>query len=91
MSTDTLAQRIGAQLGDKIAAMQEWRDETIVDVLPENWLAVAKHLRDDAEFRFAQFIDLCGVRCPLRVEEPHGLLLIGIGAHRQCGCCSLPH
>ncbi|HSM99621.1 MAG TPA: NADH-quinone oxidoreductase subunit C [Rudaea sp.] len=61
MSTDTLAQRIAAQLGDKIAATHEWRDEIIVDVLPENWLAVARHLRDDAQFRFEQFIDLCGV------------------------------
>jgi NADH-quinone oxidoreductase subunit C len=61
MSTDTLAQRLTVHLGEKIAATQEWRGETIVDVVPENWLAVAQHLRDDAEFRFAQFIDLCGV------------------------------
>jgi NADH-quinone oxidoreductase subunit C len=61
MSTDTLAQRIATQLGDKIAAANEWRGETIVDVVPENWLAVAQRLRDDAEFRFEQFIDLCGV------------------------------
>jgi NADH-quinone oxidoreductase subunit C len=63
MSTDagTLAQRIAAHLGDKIAATREWRGETIVDVVPENWLAVAQHLRDDAEFRFEQLIDVCGV------------------------------
>ena len=61
MSMDTLAQRVATQLGDKIAATHEWRGETIVDVVPENWLLVAQRLRDDAEFRFEQFIDLCGV------------------------------
>ncbi|MBS0557416.1 MAG: NADH-quinone oxidoreductase subunit C [Proteobacteria bacterium] len=63
MSTDTgtLAQRLGAHLGDKIAAVHEWRGETIIDVVPENWLAVGQQLRDAAEFRFEQLIDLCGV------------------------------
>ncbi|MBS0571556.1 MAG: NADH-quinone oxidoreductase subunit C [Proteobacteria bacterium] len=57
----TLAQRIEAQLGEQIIAVRQWRDETLVDVLPENWLAVARHLRDEPEFRFEQLIDVCGV------------------------------
>jgi NADH-quinone oxidoreductase subunit C len=63
MSTDalTLAQRLAARCGDKIAATHEWRGETIVDVLPENWLAVAQLLRDEDEFHFEQLIDVAGV------------------------------
>jgi NADH-quinone oxidoreductase subunit C len=63
MSTDasTLAQRLRARLGDKIATLHEWRGETCIDVLPENWLVVAQVLRDDEEFRFEQLIDVSGV------------------------------
>ncbi|MGH8042718.1 MAG: NADH-quinone oxidoreductase subunit C [Rudaea sp.] len=63
MSTDagTLEQRLGARLGEQIAAAHTWRNETIIEVLPENWLAVAKALRDSDEFRFEQLIDVCGV------------------------------
>jgi NADH-quinone oxidoreductase subunit C len=63
MSADpgTLAQRLNAHLGEKIAATHEWRGEIILEITPENWLAVAQHLRDDAEFRFEQLIDVCGV------------------------------
>ncbi|MEO8801847.1 MAG: NADH-quinone oxidoreductase subunit C [Rudaea sp.] len=56
-----LVARIGARLGDKIAAVAAWRDETRVDVLPENWLAVAKELRDADEFHFEQLMDVSGV------------------------------
>jgi NADH-quinone oxidoreductase subunit C len=63
MSTQgsSLAQRLGARLGDQIATVHESRGETVIDVLPENWLAVARILRDDDEFHFEQLIDVCGV------------------------------
>jgi NADH-quinone oxidoreductase subunit C len=63
MSTQgtSLAQRLGARLGDHIATVHESRGETVIDVLPENWLAVARILRDDDEFHFEQLIDVCGV------------------------------
>ncbi|HXD83044.1 MAG TPA: NADH-quinone oxidoreductase subunit C [Rudaea sp.] len=64
MNTTTispLAQRAGALLGDKIAAVHEWRGELTLDVLPENWLAVAQTLRDHAELHFEQLMDVCGV------------------------------
>ncbi len=32
-----------------------------IEVLPENWLAVAQALRDEEAFRFEQLIDVCGV------------------------------
>src|SRR6185312_16506931 len=63
MSTEdtSLAQRLGARFGDKIAAVHEWRGETGVDIAPANWLAVAQVLRDDDEFHFEQLIDVSGV------------------------------
>ena len=57
----TLAQRIAAQLGDKIAGVTEAFGETTVEVLPENWLAVAQVLRDDEAFHFEQLIDVSGI------------------------------
>jgi NADH-quinone oxidoreductase subunit C len=57
----TLAQSLSTRLGEKIVAVTEWRGETVLEVLPENWQAVARTLRDDAEFRFEQLIDVCGV------------------------------
>ena len=58
---DTLAQRLTARLGADIVAATEWRGETVIEVLPENWLRVAQLLRDEAEFRFEQVVDVCGV------------------------------
>ena len=60
-STSTLAQRIAARFGDRIIGVHQALGETVVDVLPENWLTVAKELRDAAEFHFEQLIDVCGV------------------------------
>src|SRR5262249_12046477 len=63
MSTEatTLAQRLSARFGDQIAATHEWRGETIIDVAPANWLAVAQALRDEDELHFEQLIDVAGV------------------------------
>jgi NADH-quinone oxidoreductase subunit C len=60
-TTSTLAQRIGARLADKIVGVHEWRGETLVDVSPENWLGVARELRDAEEFHFELLIDVSGV------------------------------
>ncbi|HEY2395552.1 MAG TPA: NADH-quinone oxidoreductase subunit C [Rudaea sp.] len=59
--TSTLAQRIGVHFGDRIATVVEAHGETTVEVLPENWLAVAELLRDTGEFRFEQLIDVSGI------------------------------
>ena len=63
MSADTasLALRIQTRFGERIIGVRAWRGETILDVLPENWLAVAKQLRDEDEFAFEQLIDVCGM------------------------------
>ncbi|WP_313916983.1 NADH-quinone oxidoreductase subunit C [Tahibacter sp.] len=57
----TLAQRLTARFGADVVAATEWRGETTLEVLPQNWFAVAQALRDEAEFRFEQVVDVCGV------------------------------
>ena len=61
MSTSQFAQLLESKLGQKIATLTQARGETTIEVLPENWLDVAKILRDDPELRFEQAVDVCGV------------------------------
>ena len=55
------AQTLEARLGQKLVSLVERVGETTIEVLPENWLAVARVLRDDADLRFEVLIDVCGV------------------------------
>ena len=55
------ARRLEAKLGQKLVRLDETRGETTIDVLPENWIAVASMLRDDADLHFEQLMDVCGV------------------------------
>ena len=57
----TLAQRLSARLSASLVAITEHAGELTLEVLPENWLAVARTLRDDADFSFEQLIDVAGV------------------------------
>jgi len=59
--TNSLAQRIGANFGDRIVGVVEALGETTVEALPENLVAVAKELRDDDSYRFEQAMDVSGV------------------------------
>lgn len=52
------AQKLAVTLGQKLVASSELGGELALDVLPENWLSVAKTLRDNAELRFDILIDL---------------------------------
>ena len=61
MTVSRFAQHLETKLGQKLVALTEARGETTIDVLPENWLAVATLLRDDADLHFEQAMDLCGV------------------------------
>jgi len=61
MTAITFAQALEAVLGQKLARIDEARGETTIEVLPENWLAVARLLRDEPSLRFEQLVDLCGV------------------------------
>ncbi|GAA0705044.1 NADH-quinone oxidoreductase subunit C [Dokdonella soli] len=55
------AQKLEAKLGQKLVRLDETRGEITIEVLPENWLAVATILRDDPELHFEQAMDVCGV------------------------------
>ena len=57
----TWAQQLAVQLGAKVVSVVDHAGAVTAVVLPENWLAVAQQLRDDAAFRFEQLIDVCGV------------------------------
>jgi NADH-quinone oxidoreductase subunit C len=61
MTAGTFAQLLEAKLGQRVATITEARGETTIEVLPENWLDVARTLRDDAALRFEQAVDVCGV------------------------------
>ena len=61
MTASAFAQLLEGKLGQKIVTLIEARGETTIEVLPENWLDVARTLRDDPEFRFEQAVDVCGV------------------------------
>ena len=56
-----LADALRAAFGDKIDAVTVAFNEVSIDVPAEHLLDVATELRDDAQFKFQQLVDLCGV------------------------------
>ncbi|MGA9342021.1 MAG: NADH-quinone oxidoreductase subunit C [Rhodanobacteraceae bacterium] len=54
-------QTLEALLGPRLVAFSETNGEPSIEVLPENWLAVAQALRDDAACPFEQLIDIAAV------------------------------
>ena len=67
---DTLQAALEAVLGPKIKKLVRDRGEITVTVREEDYLAVAKTLRDDASLKFEQLIDLCGVDYSTYRDEP---------------------
>ena len=65
MSQKVLA-RLKARFGDAILATESFRGDDEALVGPENWLAVARFLRDDAECVMNHFIDLTAADYPER-------------------------
>ncbi|MGA8279180.1 MAG: NADH-quinone oxidoreductase subunit C [Rhodanobacteraceae bacterium] len=57
----TSAQKLEALLGQKLSRCSRANGEVTIDVLPENWLAVACALRDYALCPFEQLVDIAGV------------------------------
>lgn len=56
-----LAQTVGTVLGDKVLRSEVARGELTIEVAPENYLEVARTLRDAPACQFEILIDLCGV------------------------------
>ncbi|HET7650026.1 MAG TPA: NADH-quinone oxidoreductase subunit C [Gammaproteobacteria bacterium] len=60
-ATDTLAGKIEARFGKVLTRLASSCDEPGYEVPAGKLLEVARALRDEAEFRFEQLMDVCGV------------------------------
>ena len=60
-SKQQLAEALRAALGESIESVAVACNEVTLEVSAEQLLEVATRLRDDAQFRFQQLVDLCGV------------------------------
>ncbi len=58
---DKLQAALEAALGEKVKTFKRELGEITLTVTAEDYLAVAKTLRDDASLKFEQLIDLCGI------------------------------
>ncbi|MFT7724270.1 MAG: NADH-quinone oxidoreductase subunit C [Roseateles sp.] len=58
---ETLAQRIGAILGERVVELKNALGELTLTVRAADYFDVATTLRDHAELKLEQLIDLCGV------------------------------
>jgi NADH-quinone oxidoreductase subunit C len=56
-----LADRLRERFGDRIDHVDVAVAQTTIEVTPAHLVEVCTALRDEAEFQFAQLIDLCGV------------------------------
>jgi len=61
MKLDQLQAALEAVLGDKIKRLKRDRGEITITVGAADYLAAATTLRDHAELKFEQLIDLCGL------------------------------
>lgn len=68
-SLAALGDKIKADLGADILAVEIDKGELCVTVARASILRVLGHLRDDADCKFAALMDLCGVDWPERVER----------------------
>ncbi|MEO6277827.1 NADH-quinone oxidoreductase subunit C [Roseateles sp.] len=61
LNLEILAQQVGAILGERVVSLQSALGELTLTVRAADYLEVATTLRDHAELKFEQLIDLCGV------------------------------
>jgi NADH-quinone oxidoreductase subunit C len=70
MKLDQLQAALEAVLGDKIKRLKRDRGEITIAVGAADYLAAATTLRDHAELKFEQLIDLCGLDYSSYKDEP---------------------
>jgi len=70
MKLDQLQAALEAVLGDKIKRLKRDRGEITITVGAADYLAAATTLRDHAELKFEQLIDLCGLDYSSYKDEP---------------------
>jgi len=56
-----LFESVTRALGDAVRKTDVVRDQAIVEIAADAWVDAARKLRDTADLRFEQLIDLCGV------------------------------
>ncbi len=61
LNLETLAQQLGAVLGERVAKLDNALGELTLTVRAADYAEVARTLRDHAELKFEQLQDLCGV------------------------------
>ncbi|KQW43693.1 MULTISPECIES: NADH-quinone oxidoreductase subunit C [unclassified Roseateles] len=61
LNLETLAQQIGAVLGERVVSLQSALGELTLTVRAADYLEVATTLRDHPEIKLEQLMDLCGV------------------------------
>jgi len=61
LNLETLAQQIGAVIGDRVVDLKNALGELTLTVRAADYLDVAATLRDHPELKFEQLVDLCGV------------------------------
>ncbi len=78
---DTLQASLESVLGSRIKTLVRDRGELTLTVRADDYLAVAKTLRDDAALKFEQLIDLCGVDYSSYKDEPRDGLRYCVVSH----------
>ena len=67
--SQTVLDRLEAELGDRILETSNFRGDDSALVAPGDWLSAARFLRDDAQCAMDHFIDLTAVDYPEREPE----------------------
>ena len=80
-SLDTLRAALQAALGSSIHSLHSERGELTLTVRADEYLQVARTLRDHAALKFEQLIDLCGVDYSQYRDEPRDGLRYCIVSH----------
>jgi NADH-quinone oxidoreductase subunit C len=65
-----LHDRLHSVLGERVASLAERLGELTLEVRAADYFSVAQTLRDHAELRFAQLIDLCGLDYSTYGDKP---------------------
>ncbi len=61
LTPEALLARLKETLGERIAASRVALGEVTIEVAPDDWVDVARHLRDEPTLAFDMLIDLCAV------------------------------
>jgi NADH-quinone oxidoreductase subunit C len=78
---DTLQAALERVLGSKIKSLKRDRGEITITVAANDYLDVARTLRDDAALKFEQLLDLCGVDYITYKDGEYDGLRFGVVSH----------